>query len=571
MELTILEQKLQKVQEPIRSKMNVSEFLIKQLASWGVKRIYGVIGDANLYLLDELAKQDQIKYIACRHECGAALMASAEAKLTGRISVCLATSGPGLANLLNGLADASTDHARVLAITGQVETDKIGTRSKQYIDQQRFISPITEHSYLISHPNALPQVIKQCLVHSSTEGSVSHLSIPKDLYQQTVEGEIYLYEPHLHQKLHAPAKLVKEMTDIIADAQRPVLLIGRGVYGVTGPLKELAELLTAAVISTMPARTLFPNDHPLYAGGLGQAGSEAASRLLAESDLIVILGATWWPEDYVPRDKAIIQVDQISAQIGMKHPVKKAVVGDLKAIIPQLLLELKGISEQRTSEQQIPGKKTSGVQQDWANRISIINQEWRVRIQREAHAEGSPIPPQRVIKVISDNVKDDAIIALDTGDHTLWFNRLFQASINQNILVSGRWRTLGFALPAAIAAQLEFPNRQVVAVVGDGGVVQTLMEFQTAVEHHLPLVVIILNNGSYAMEKNRMEQSGLNTLGSRLVNPDFAMIAQACGGVGFKVETAEELEICLREALQKRMPTIIDVLTADALVPHTKI
>ncbi|HEY0828312.1 MAG TPA: thiamine pyrophosphate-binding protein [Bacilli bacterium] len=566
MESTILEQKLQNVQASGGTKMNVSDFLLKQLAAWGVKRIYGVIGDANLYLLDELSKQDQIQYIACRHECGSALMASAEAKLTGRLSVCLATSGPGIANLLNGLADASMDHTRVLAITGQVETNKIGTRSKQYIDQQKFISPITEHSYLLIQANALPQVIKQCLVQSSTGGSVSHLSIPKDLYQQTVEGEIYLYEPHLHQKLHAPVKLVKEMAQMIAGAQRPVLLIGRGIYGVTGPLKELAEMITAAVVSTMPARSLFPNDHPLYAGGLGQAGSEAASRLLAESDLIVILGATWWPEDYVPGDKPIIQVDKKAKQIGLKHPVSKGVVGDLKAMIPQLLLELKGMAEKGFSE-----KSISGNRQEWADRVSFVNREWRVRIEQEAHFEGSPIPPQRVIKAISDNVKEDAVIALDTGDHTLWFNRIFQSAGNQDILVSGRWRTLGFGLPAAIAAQLEFPNRQVVAIVGDGGVIQTLMEFQTAVEHHLPIVVIILNNGSYAMEKNRMEQSGLNTFGSRLVNPDFAMIAQACGGLGLRAETAEELEACLRDAFHKRQPTIIDVLTADALVPHTKI
>ncbi|MCZ8514266.1 thiamine pyrophosphate-binding protein [Paenibacillus filicis] len=535
--------------------LNVSRFLIDQLASWGVKRIFGVIGDATLFLLDELAKQNRIQYIACAHECGAALMASAEAKLTGRIGVCLATSGPGIANLLNGLGDASMDGAGVLAITGQVETKKIGTSTKQYINQQRLISPIAEQTELLTHPDALPDLLQKALINAQVMGKVTHLSIPKDLFQQQVQGEIYTYNAHLHQTLMTPVEHIQETVNMLKSSQKPVFLLGRGVKNSASSVRELAEKLPAAVITTMPARSLFPNDHPLFAGGLGEAGSEAASLLLAESDLILILGGTWWPDDYIPNHLPIVQMDKVPAQIGLGRVVKKGIVGDLQMVVPQLLKEFKSDSSIRT---------------DWEKRIAEVRGTWKQQIEKEADSEGTPIPPQRVIKAIADYVDPDAVIALDTGDHTIWFNRIFQAK-RQDILVSGRWRTMGFGLPAAIAAQLEFPLRQVVAVVGDGGVLQTMMEFITAVRYQLPVIVIVMNNGSYAMEKNRMEVSGLNTMGSELGCPDFAMIAQSCGGRGLKADNAQQFEELLRLALQQRKPTIIDVKTADTLVPHTKI
>lgn len=541
---------------PLTGGLNAAQFIVAQLAMWGVKRIYGVIGDANLYVLDELAKQNEIRYIACKHECGAALMASAEAKLTGRVSVCLATSGPGVANLLNGLADAAMDGSGVLAITGQVETSKIGTHTKQYIDQQQLLKPLTEQTVLVTHPDALPEIMKASLIHCRHTGRLAHISIPKDLYKMPVKGNVFPYEPHLHQSLLTPDQPIKEAADLISKAIRPVLLIGRGISSVKNELRELAEAITGAVVSTMPARSFFPQDHPLYAGGLGQAGSEASSKLLLESDLIVILGATWWPDEYTPNEAPIVQIDKNADKIGIGHAVKAGIAGDLRHIAPKLLTTIRATKQIDRSE--------------WSRRIEAECRAWKARIENEANLDGSPIPPQRVMKLVSDYAARDAIIALDTGDHTLWFNRIFQAK-EQDILISGRWRTLGFGLPAAISAQLIYPDRQVMAIVGDGGFMQTMAEFQTAVDYELSIVVIILNNSAYAMEKNRMEVSGLQTLGSRLNNPDFALIAQACGGVGLKAENSQQLEHCLQQAFSQKSPTIIDVSTADTLVPHTRI
>ncbi len=248
----------------------VAEFILRQLEAWGVKRIFGVIGDANLYLLDELAKQNRISYIVCRHEGAAAMMASAEAKLTGRVSVCLATSGPGIANLLNGLADAAMDQAGVLAITGQVDTSKIGTHAKQYMNQQQLIEPIVGKSELLAHPEALPELMLKSLTHSQLYGKVTHLSIPKDLYQMKVQGTVTPYQPHLHQKLLAPHSLIAETAVLIASAKKPAILLGGGAKMAMEPVRQFAEHLQAAVVTTYLGRPLFPNDHELYAGGWGR-------------------------------------------------------------------------------------------------------------------------------------------------------------------------------------------------------------------------------------------------------------------------------------------------------------
>jgi len=533
-----------------------AEFLLKHLAAWGVRRIYGVIGDANLYVLDALAEQNDLQYIACRHEEGAALMASAEAKLTGGVGVCLATSGPGIANLLNGLADAAMDAAGVLAITGQVALSEIGTPVKQYVDQQRLISAITDETRLVAHPDALPKLMHSALTAAYLYGKVAHLSIPRDLFTQRVAGSVVPYGEHLHQPLAAPPETVREAVRMLARAERPALLVGRGIKNCAAQVVRLAETLDAPVATTLPARPLFPNDHPLFTGVLGQAGSEAAGALLAESDLVAVLGADWWPDEFVPPRAPVLQIDQSAAQLGKSGPLKFGVVGDLRLILPQLL---DGLARER------------GERSAWRKRVEQETRAWNARIVQEAKSEGTPVAPQRVIAAVAEAAAPDAVLAVDTGDHTLWFGRIFQAKPGQDILVSGRWRTLGFALPAAIAAKLACPERQVLAVAGDGGAVQTLMEFQTAVQYNCPVVLIIMNNGSYAMEKHRMEAGGLKPLGSELVNPDFAAIARACGGVGYTADSGEELSRCLKLALDQRKPAIIDVRTAGLKVPHTKI
>ncbi|WJH34557.1 thiamine pyrophosphate-binding protein [Paenibacillus sp. CC-CFT747] len=498
--------------------LTVAGYLIAQLEAWGVKRIYGVIGDANLRFLDELSRSSAIRYIACRHEGAAALMASAEAKLTGRIGVCLATSGPGAANLVNGLADAAMDYAGVLAITGQVETSKHGTRTKQFVNQQLLMQALTDQSRELVSGQALPELLHGLLVQALLHGKAAHLSVAKDVWEQKLTGRPIPYGSYLHQPLLTPREALEKAVEELSRAAKPVLYVGSGAGQVKEEVLSLAELLEAAVITTLPARPLFPNDHPRYAGGLGQAGSEAATVILRESDLILMLGATWWPDDYVPTQARLIQIDRSPANLAVGHPLLHGIVGDLADCLPELLAMVRRLPQADRAA--------------WVRRTAGVTAEWNSQLLMEAARETHPLSPQMIMREIADAVPPNAVIAVDTGDHTIWFNRIYQAKRDQTVLVSGRWRTLGFALPAAIAAKLAQPERPVLAIAGDGGSIQTMMEFLTAVEHMLPLTVLILNNASYAMEANRMKKAGLAPLGSSIRNPDFPKLAEACGGAG---------------------------------------
>lgn len=548
-------------QQAPAASVTAAKFLLKQLEAWGVKRMYGVIGDTTLYVLDELGKQDgtSIQYVACRHEEAAALMASAEAKLTGGLGVCCATSGPGIANLLNGLADASLDGAAVLAITGQVELAKLGTNAKQFIDQQRLADPIAAgmDSVLIGSADALPEVLLRLMAACLGQGKVAQLSVPKDVWlQQVKQGTVTPYMPHMHQPLLAPEDVVREAGKLLKQARKPLLYAGRGMKGLERELVQLAELLDAPVVTTMPSKQVFPNGHRLYAGGLGQGGSEVSSRLMDDSDLIVMLGASWWPESYTPKQADIVQIDIVRETIGVGHPLKLGVVGDLRQVVPKLI-ELGTGGEKR---------------REWRSHAEGLIEGWRQQLSRECSQEerGARLAPQQLMKVVSDVCAENAVIAVDTGDHTLWFGRSFEAKAHA-ILLSGMWRTLGFALPAAIAAKLAAPERQSLAIAGDGGAIQTLLELKTAAQYGAGIVMLVLNNGSYAMEKNRMEAAGLNTLGSLLDNPDFCAVAEACGASARRVTNAAELEQALREALAAGKPALIEAIVADTPVPHTSL
>ncbi|MBA4494832.1 thiamine pyrophosphate-binding protein [Paenactinomyces guangxiensis] len=530
----------------------VARHLIEQLAEWGCQRIYGVIGDANLYLLDELAKQDRIEYIACRHETSAALMASAEAKLTGKLAVCTATSGPGIALLLNGLADASHDRAPVLAVTGQVERSKLGTGSKQEIDQQKLIEPIAQFSSLVADPRSFSIQLNIAMKTALARGGVSHLSVPKDIWGQMATGPLYPPPPRAPVVMPDKEDLLSVL-EWINKAERPVLLVGRGIKQVQHDVCKLAEKIQAPMIVTMPAKSYIPNDHPLFAGGLGQAGSEVSTGLLKQADLCLILGATWWPEEYVPKSVPIVQIDAAEENIGRTHPNVASLVGDFSYLIAEVIF---GVESKENPS--------------WMEEIQQKKSFWTQKIREEAEQNTATPEPQQVMRAISKYVRQDAIIALDVGDHTLWFERIFQTT-NQEILISGRWRTLGFALPAAMAASLVFPERQVVAIAGDGGIMTTLADLSTAVTYQLPLIIFLINNGSYAMEKNRMKVAGLQPLGSDLPNPDFAALARAFGAEGVRVEQLSELEPAIQTALASNQVCLVDICCNDPVVPHTHI
>ncbi|HOP74156.1 MAG TPA: thiamine pyrophosphate-binding protein [Bacillota bacterium] len=528
--------------------MNIAQWIIAQLSSWGVRSIYGVPGDAILPLIDALTCDNTIRFYAVRHETAAALMASAEAKLTGELSVCIATSGPGAANLINGLADAKNDRVPVLAITGQVDTSQLGTDTKQYINQSQLLSAVVSYSGLVTHAAACPEVFAKALRMAVALGTVVHIEIPANLWNQSVDTPIRTPEPYLKTTCASDPTVLGQLIDRLNQAERPAILAGRGIQYCGLNVIELAEKWQAGIGLSLPAKGYVPGNHPLVLGGLGEGGSEASRRLFEEADIILILGSTWWPKPFVPSSAQIIQIDADPLNIGRMVPVAFGAVGDLSRTLSLI------------SQSIHPVNRTH-----WINRLHLLRQEWEAQIAPEL-LPAEPIPPGFLIKTLENSIVNDAVIAVDVGNHTVWFNRIFTGS-GQTVLVSGNWRTMGFGLPAALSAQIARPGRQVIALVGDGSFAQSMAEFSTAVRYQLPITVIIMNNGWLAMERDKMELKQMNSEALSLTNPDFAQYAEICGGRGFSVTQSDQLATALQEALGCNRPAIVDVKTAAPLFP----
>ena len=534
------------------SKMTVAKLLIEQLNIWGVKRIYGVVGDAIIGLMDELAKQSEIKFIAVKHESIAAMMASAEAKLTGNLGVCLATMGPGLGNLLNGLGDAHLDKAPVLAITGQAPTQKIGTDYKQYINQQELIKPFASYSSLLAHPDAITKLLVKAMHYSLEKGAVTHLSIPKDLFNSLSNAIIQEKPLIITGEFNFSMSEMSVVSTIMEDAKQPIILAGMGARHAASEVTELAGKWGAGILVSFGAKGYFSAENTFLLGGIGQGGNPLAKDLFKNTDVVLIVGATWWPENYVPTSAKIIQIDNVVENIGKGIPVNIGVVGDAKKLVSLLSQNLK--------KPQNP---------HWVKQCQTVKDKWNKINDQERSTSGSPIHPARIVKAINDSVANDAIISVDTGDVTVWVNRSFVPT-QQTFLFSGTWRTMGFGLPAAMAAKLVHPGKQVVAVVGDGGLEMSLADLLTAVRYELDITIVVFNNHSLQMEKDKMLVGGYEPKGVSLTNPNFMQIANGCGLKGFEIKNEKELDNILKEALVFNGPVLVSVETAPIVHPETQ-
>ncbi len=530
---------------------NVAEAILEQLSAWGVKYIYGLVGDDIFYLMDALARRNTIKFYQVKHEESAAIMASAQAKLTGETGVCLADGGPGTAHLINGLADAFMDNVPVLAITGQVARKDIGTNKKQYVDQQSLLRPLVSYTGLLCDPAATPQVLENAWRPAVAGRSVSHVSVPMDVLPMPCEAAIIPPAPYLGSHPRSSAEVVQGALELMRKSHRPVILSGAGGRKAGRFLGELSLRWGAAIINTLAGTGVVDRYHPYYVGGLGHAGSPASARLLSQADLCLVVGANWWPQNYVPKDIPVIQIDLNPGHIGSTIPVAYGLVGDAGSLVEQLSSAI-----------------TPDSNREWTGLIRKEINSWLNQLEQETSVQSSPVHPAALIRAIQQVAPDDAVICLDTGDHTVWFGRVFRP-VRQQVLLSGKWRTMGFGLPAALAAKINRPAQKVLALVGDGGYAMTMADFLTAVKYNLDVKIVIMNNSCLAMEKNEMAAGGLLPEGTSLQNPDFAGYANNCGGLGLRVEHSRDLESTLRDALNSEGPSLVDVKTSALAVPGT--
>lgn len=527
--------------------ITVAEAIIEQLQLWGVQRIYGVVGDAIFGFLDALAKQKAISFIAVKHESAAAMMASAEAKLTGRLGVCTAQMGPGLANLMNGMGDAFLDKAPVLAITGQAPLSKIGTSYKQFINQQQMVQAISSYSELIAHPDAIFETLAHAMQTSVLSKTVSHLSIPMDLFTLTTAMKPFERLPISIPSVD-PSEFEKA-SQFMQTAKRPVMLLGSKVRMQSGAIQTLAESWGCGIVMSYGAIGIVPNSHPYMLHGLGEGGNPYVAELFKQADVVLAVETSWWPEGLVPSQARVVQITNQPMSLEVSIPMAAGLVGDTANIVPRLIAGLKRYETNR----------------DWIHQIKQCKQAWFTQNESEKNQVTSPLHPSSIIKIVEQHIAEDAVIALDEGDSTLWFLRNFRAKCQQ-VLLSERWRTMGFGLSAAIAAKLSSPEKQVICITGDGGLEMVMADLLTAVRYNLQITVVVFNNGTLQMERDKMFMKGLQPEGTMLTNPDFAKVAEACGWNSYRIETFEQLEAAFQQSLPGNKPALLDVLTAN--IPH---
>ena len=532
---------------------NASDVLIEGIIKWGVDVVFGLPGDGINGIMESLReRQDEIRFIQVRHEEAAAFMACAYAKYTGKLGCCLATSGPGGIHLLNGLYDAKMDQAPVLAITGQTFSDLKGSNFQQEVNMTQLFSDVAVYNEEVINPNQVEMLADEACRHALNHRGVAHITFPVDYQTAVPSGKTSMHKvkgetsSKWFQPITVPSEMqLRQAAEILNEAEKPVILVGRGALGASDEIIELAERLGAPIIKALLGKAVVPDDHPLTTGGLGLLGTTPSQKAMEDCDALLMIGTSFPYVEFLPdHDQAKgIQIDDKSDRIGLRFPVDVGLVGDSKPTVAALLPFVEHKEDRSFLEKAQDGMK------DW----------WELMSER-AMKDETPIKPQRVAWELSKLAKDDAIISGDSGTNTTWVARQFKIKKDQKFSCSGTLATMAPGLPYSIAAQVAFPERQSIAFVGDGGFTMLMGEFATAVKYNLPILVVIIKNNVLGQIKwEQIVFLGNPEYGVELQPIDFAKYAEACGGLGFTVREPDDIAPTLEKAMASGKPCIVEV------------
>ncbi len=526
-----------------RSETTVSDVIISEMEAWGIHLVFGLPGTSSLGLVDALRKNPNMRYIVVRHEENAAMAASAYHKLTGRIAACLTIAGPGATNLATGLYDAKEDHAAVLSINGQVATQYTGPGGFQEIDQDAFFRPITVYNNTIYDKKMAVLLLSKALKYATIRKGVAQISVPNDIQKEPLDAPISRRETCISGFgiVQSDAGMERAAA-AINRSERPVIIAGWGAYDAADEVVALARTIQAPIVTTYRAKGILPDDHEWLVGILGSVGSPQARKLAEESDLLITLGVGFSKYTNVPLDTMLVQVDTDPIKLG-KNPVGISLWGNCRLIIPKLVPKLRS-------------RENRGILAE----IAAMKHSWQEHLEDEADPGAVPLRPPFIMKVLSETVPGDAVIAVDVGEVQWWFGRNFRMQ-QQRFAMSGYLGTMGFGLPGAIAAKLAYPEKTVLCITGDGGFSMAMADFVTTVKYDLPMVVVVFNNHQLAMIQVEQMMEQYPNFGTDLLNPDFAAYADACGGVGIRVANPASLRDSVEHAINLDRPVIIDVDT----------
>lgn len=532
-----------------------SQMVIEALKREGVKTVFGYPGGAIMNVYDEVYKQDFFEHILTRHEQAAVHAADGYARAKGDVGVAFVTSGPGFTNAVTGLATAYMDSVPLVVISGQVPITMIGTDAFQEIDAVGISRPCVKHNYLVKDVSELPRILKEAfyIARTGRPGPV-HIDIPKDVTAQMGE---FVYPKSIKLKTYKPnyvgnPRQIKKAIELIANAKRPVFYLGGGVMSssATKSVREFVEITGIPTVETLMARGALPHDHELLFGMLGMHGSYAANMAMSEADLMIAIGARF--DDRVTgklsefaKHAKIIHVDIDPSSIGKLVDVDLPIVGDVKNVIKEMIPKAK---DKIDKEKYIP----------WVELLKRYDEIHPLKFEDSNEV----IKPQWAIKRVGELLGDKAIISTDVGQHQMWAAQFYPFTKPRQFVTSGGLGTMGFGFPAAMGVKRAKEDKISINFSGDGSILMNIQELMTAVESKIPVINIILNNNYLGMVRQwqtffydkRYSSTDLS------MQPDFVKLAESFGGIGFRVETKEEFDKALDEAVKSNRVAIIDVV-----------
>jgi len=536
-------------------KTTVAEKIIEQLEVFGVKYVYGIPGDSNLPLIEAIRKSENIRFILTRHEETAAFMASAHGKMTGELGVCMSIAGPGCTNLITGLMDAATDRSPVLAFAGQIPEVYLGSEAFQEIDQIELFKPFTEFAETIARENQALKLVTMATKYAFKKPGVSVLSTPTDILAEKLDEKVYSIEKRVFSNKVAPKdEDVQKAADLINGCQKVTLFAGWGSRHSGKLIKELSAKMNAPVATTSRAKGVVHENDRFSLGVLGSIGSKHAAKAIKNCDLIVIMGSGFRQANLVPSGIKIVQIDIDSTKLGKTFDVDAGIVGDADLVL-QKLLPLIEKKEENT---------------EFLEYIDKMKQAHHEELEAESNDLSIPINSGYVIQAIKRHADKDAIICVDVGDHTYWFYKKFMCE-GQRTFMSANIASMGFALPAALSAKLDYPDKQVICVTGDGGFAMLMGDFTTAVREALGINVIVFNDGKLKNIKKEQLRDNYPEYGVSFPNPDFAEFANSAGGEGYRIEEPKDLDAALKKAFSSEKAALIEVVVdPDKMAASTK-
>jgi acetolactate synthase I/II/III large subunit len=523
--------------------MNTAELLVQCLENEGVKYIFGLPGEENLHILEAL-KDSSIEFVTCRHEQGAAFMADVYGRLTGQAGVCLSTLGPGATNLMTGVADANLDGAPLLAITGQVSTDRMHIESHQYLDLVAMFAPVTQWSKQIVQPDSTAEIVRKAFKVAQTEkpGAV-HIDVPENVAAMPAQGRP-LHKNDLD-RVYASFHSLDEAAALLTKAVNPLVLVGNGAIRAQASvaLTEFATRLNLPVANTFMGKGVIPYTHPLAMWAVGLQQRDYISCGFDRTDLVIAIGydlIEYSPKKWNPTgDIPILHISATPAEIDSSYIPQVEVVGDISDSLQEILKRC-----DRTSKP--------------APYALSLRPEIVADYEQYAQDDGFPIRPQKLIYDLRHVLDDEDILISDVGAHKMWIARHYHCNLPNTCLISNGFAAMGIAIPGAIAAKLVHPNRRVIAATGDGGFMMNMQELETALRIKTPFVTLIFNDGGYGLiEWKQMQHFGTSSF-IKFSNPDFVKLAESMGLKGYRVTTSADLLPILKEALAQNLPTVID-------------